>query len=153
MKLLNKVISSNKINLKKRLPFYDSKTFKLSEMKNTDIILYELLKVDKIVNKTDIITLDIEINTVGIYSSFTQAYEEMKKVGMICLLNSSNKIIQKADYEVQELISNDNKNDSKIEYNYLGDRYIINKVIYKRDKETEQEVYKEHRAIIDFKEE
>lgn len=152
MNLLNKVISSNKINSRKKLQFYDNNTLELSEIEKTDIILYELLKVDKIVNKvnkTDTFTLDIRINTVGIYSSFTQAYEKMKKVGMVCLLNSSKKIIQKADYEAQEIISH----EGKIEYSYLGDRYIINKVIYKRDKETEEAVYKEHEAIADFKEE
>lgn len=147
MNLLNKVISSNKINPRKKLQFYDNNTLELSEIEKTDIILYELLKVDKILD-TDTFTLDIKINTVGIYSSFTQAYEKMKKVGMICLLNSSKKIIQKADYEAHEIISY----EGKIEYNYLGDRYIINKVIYKRDKETEEAVYKEHEAIADFKE-
>lgn len=144
MKLLNKVISSNKINPRKKLQFYDNNTLELSEVEKTDIILYELLKVKKAVN----MDLNIYISTIGIYSSFIQAYEAMKKAGMICLVNSGSKIIQKADYEAQEIISY----EGRVEYNYLGDKYIINKVVYKRDKETEEAVYKEHEAIADFKE-
>ena len=142
---LNKIISSNKINPRKTLKFYDNNTLDLSEIETTDIILYELLKVKKAVN----MDLNIYISTVGIYSSFIQAYEAMKKVGMISLLNSGSKLIQKADYEAQEIISH----EGKVEYNYLGDRYIINKVVYKQDKEIEEVVYKEHKAIADFKEE
>lgn len=141
---LNKVISSNEINPRKTLKFYDDNTLNLSEIETTDIILYELLKVKKAVN----MDLNIYISTIGIYSSFIQAYEAMKKVGMICLLNSGNKLIQKADYEAQEIISH----EGRVEYNYLGDKYIINKVAYKRDKETEEAVYKEHEAIADFRE-
>lgn len=144
MKLLNKVISSNKINPRKKLQFYDNNTLELSEVEKTDIILYELLKVKKAVN----MDLNIYISTIGIYSSFIQAYEAMKKAGMICLANGGSKIIQKADYEAQEIISH----EGRVEYNYLGDKYIINKVVYKRDKETEEAVYKEHETIADFKE-
>lgn len=141
---LNKIISSKEINPRKTLKFYDDNTLNLSEIETTDIILYELLKVKKAVN----MDLNIYISTIGIYSSFIQAYEAMKKVGMICLLNSGNKLIQKADYEAQEIISH----EGRVEYNYLGDKYIINKVAYKRDKETEEAVYKEHEAIADFRE-
>lgn len=150
MKLLNKVISSNKINPRKKLQFYDNNTLELSEIEKTDIILYELLRVNKAVNVVEAanIDLNISISTIGIYSSFIQAYEAMKTVGMICLSNSNNKLMKKADYEAQEIISH----EGKIEYNYLGDRYIINKVVYKRDKEIEEAVYKEHEAIADFKE-
>ena len=148
MNLLNKVISSNKINPRKKLQFYDNNTLELSEVKETDIILYELLRVNKATNVVEVNDLNIYISTIGIYSSFIQAYEAMKTVGMICLRNSNNKLIKKADYEAQEIISQ----EGKVEYNYLGDKYIINKVVYKQDKEIEEAVYKEHEAIADFKE-
>lgn len=144
MNLLNKVISSNKINPRKKLQFYDNNTLELSEVEKTDIILYELLRVNKAVN----IDLNIYISTIGIYSSFIQAYKAMKTVGMIRLRNNNYKLIKKADYEAQEIISQ----EGKVEYNYLGDKYIINKVVYKQDKEIEEAVYKEHEAIADFKE-
>lgn len=144
MNLLNKVISSNKINPRKKLQFYDNNTLELSEVEKTDIILYELLRVNKAAN----IDLNIYISTIGIYSSFIQAYEAMKTVGMIRLRNNNYKLIKKVDYETQEIISQ----EGKVEYNYLGDKYIINKVVYKQDKEIEEAVYKEHEAIADFKE-
>lgn len=149
MNLLNKVISSNKINSREKLQFYDNNTLELSEVKKTDIILYELLRVNKAANAVEVVNdLNIYISTIGIYSSFIQAYEAMKTVGMICLKNSNNKLIKKADYEAQEITSQ----EGKVEYNYLGDKYIINKVVYKQDKEIEEAVYKEHEAIADFKE-
>lgn len=98
------------------------------------IVIYLLERVSYTETANNTINFNVEI--MGSYPTFEKAYKHMEIIGNTTYKLNHKKVEKDTPKEITY-------REDKVEYQYLGDRYIITRLMHHRDQEAENAVMNE----------
>lgn len=105
------------------------------------IVIYLLERVSYIEGANNTINFNVEV--MGSYPTFGKAYKHMEIIGNTTYKLNHKRVKKDTPKEITY-------REDKIEYQYLGDRYIITRLMHHRDQEAENAVIDELITNEDF---
>lgn len=105
------------------------------------IVLYLLEKISY--TETENNTINFNVEVMGSYPTFEKAYKHIETIGNTTYRPNHKRVEKDTPTEVAY-------REDRVEYQYLGDKYIITRLIHHRDREAETAVINELIANEDF---